>query len=138
VKIKPGAVITWDNTNVFNDSHEYDELSKWYTNPLKYENITISGNLSDGASGFTPVNGYLCVSYGNSITFTAPVGLSFIKIEINGRLMNLHDANWSVQPNGIVWKKTPANAVTITCTENGYTTDFSGVTSIVFTVVELE
>jgi hypothetical protein len=134
-----GTTVTWDNTNVFTSNHRNDELSYFSTTPLTYEGITISGVISTYLTNFTPYERNfgqttLYVREGDSFTFTAPTGKKFSRIEINGNLTNLSDANWSTQANGIVWSKTPSNTVTLACTGPWTQTDFDSVTSIVFTL----
>ena len=145
----PLTKVTWDNTNVFNDSHEMDMLSYFSSTPLTYEGgITISGVFSyDGGSSFMPYrmgmgDAFLNVtsdeSCTDSFTFTASGGKNFYKIEITGFPMNLHDANWSLQGHllvegsSFIWSKAPSNTVTITASPAYSSTNFNYVTSMVF------
>ena len=133
----PLTKVTWDKTNVFIEANENVELSSepWASPYLTYEDIQISGVCSDAVTCFKPyVSGtgdtVLAVWASDSFTFTASGVKNFYKIEINGYLMNLNDANWSRQANGIVWSKAPSNTVTITASQSS--TDFDNVTSMVF------
>ncbi len=138
----PLTKVTWDNTNVFIEANEDDELSTWASPYLTYEGITISGVCSDAATLFVPYAGgtgdtFLYVGGTDSFTFTASGDKNFYKIEITGSPMNLNDANWSLQGSlledgsSFIWSKAPSNTVTITASP-GYSTDFDYVTSMVF------
>lgn len=140
--------VTWDNTNVFVEANQNDELSRWRKTPLTYEGITISGNFSnDSYSMFMPYrmgmgDAMLDVtadeSCTESFTFTASGGKNFYKIEITGFPMNLNDANWSLQGpllvegSSFIWSKAPSNTVTITASPAYSSTNFDYVTSMVF------
>ena len=140
--------VTWDNTNVFVEANQMDELSQWHSDPLTYEGITISGVFSyDGGSSFVPYSGGLGTTFLNvtsdesctdSFTFTASGGKNFYKIEITGFPMNLNDANWSLQGrlledgSSFIWSKAPSNTVTITASTAYSSTNFDYVTSMVF------
>ena len=144
----PLTKVTWDNTNVFVEANQNDELSRWRKTPLTYEGITISGNFSnDSYSMFMPYAAGMGVTWLNvtadesctdSFTFTASGGKNFYKIEITGFPMNLNDANWSlqgrllVQGSSFIWSKTPSNTVTITASPAYSSTNFDNVTSMVF------
>jgi hypothetical protein len=144
----PLTKVTWDNTNVFNNSHESDVLDRWSTTPLTYEGITISGVFSyDGDTKFMPYYWASAVtllqvragaSCTDSFTFTASGGKNFYKIEITGLPMNLYDANWSLQGpllvdgSSFIWSKAPSNTVTITASPVSSSTSFEYVTSMVF------
>jgi len=136
--VKKEPIITWDNTNVFVKANQGKNVDKWNTSAT-FEGITISFNGEGTASHFYPYDtkgaDLDVLDYGDSFTFTAPTGKKFAKIEINGSISNLNDANWSTQANGIVWSNTPSNTVTIATTES-YSTDFDYITSIVFTLSE--
>ena len=114
--------VTWNSTNVFNDTHEHDMLNFFGTNPLTYEEITISYNGSDSPSMFQPYNGegkavlQCSGSQGAEFTFTAPSGKKFTKIEIinNGFLNFTEYGDWTKSGlNTIVWSGTAANEVTL-------------------------
>jgi hypothetical protein len=141
--------VTWDNTNVFVEANQMDELSQWNPDPLTYEGgITISGVFSDdGGSTFMPYSAglgltFLDVTAGesctDSFTFTASGDKNFYKIEITGEPMNLNDANWSLQGrlmvegSSFIWSKAPSNTVTITASPAYSSTNFDHVTSMVF------
>lgn len=139
---------TWDNTNVFVEANQNDELSRWRKTPLTYEGITISGNFSnDSYSMFMPYSVGLGTTFldvtadescTDSFTFTASGGKNFYKIEITGFPMNLNDANWSLQGrllvegSSFIWSKAPSNTVTITASPAYSSTNFDYVTSMVF------
>jgi hypothetical protein len=129
--------VTWNSTNVFNDSHMMDMLSS--TTPLTYEGITISfsGPYGSMFSPYSPgMDSAVLVCYGDegdSFTFTAPSGKKFTKIEIIDNSYINFDAyvDWT-QPadNKIVWSGTAANAVTL----GTVFTAASNLNSIVFTL----
>ena len=132
--------VTWNSTNVFNDSHQDDMLNKWHTTPLNYEGITISVS-GTGVSTFSPYSPGVSTatltcfgSDGDSFTFTAPSGQKFTKIEIIGNSGIAFDAygDWT-QPvdEKIVWRGTPANAVTLGGSHDTFAHDLN---SIVFTL----
>ena len=133
--------VTWNSTNVFNDSHQMDVLGKGIPTPLNYEGITISFNGS-GASSFIPYSvgeehNAVLVCFGgdgDSFTFTAPSGKKFTKIEIISNLSVTFTAygDW-IQPTytKIVWSGTPANEVTLGGSNNTFANDLN---SIVFTL----
>ena len=133
--------VTWNSTNVFNDSHQMDVLGKGIPTPLNYEGITISFNGS-GAGSFIPYsvgeehNAVLVCfgSDGDSFTFTAPSGKKFTKIEIISNLSVTFTAygDWT-QPayTKIVWSGTPANEVTLGGSNDTFANDLN---SIVFTL----
>ena len=133
--------VTWNSTNVFNDSHQMDVLGKGIPTPLNYEGITISFNGS-GASSFIPYSvgeehNAVLVCFGgdgDSFTFTAPSGKKFTKIEIISNLSVTFTAygDWT-QPTytKIVWSGTPANEVTLGGSNNTFANDLN---SIVFTL----
>ena len=114
--------VTWNSTNVFNDSHWMEGLNRNHTTPLTYEEITISFSGTD-VSKFSPYDmgsaeaSLTCFGdEGDSFTFTAPDGKKFTKIEIiNNSFINFDEyGNWT-QPEDtkIVWSGTAANAVTL-------------------------
>ena len=132
--------VTWNSTNVFNNSHQDDALDKWNRDPLTYEGITISLSGPD-VSNFYPYSlaeeNAVLVCYGedgDSFTFTAPSGKKFTKIEINNNgYMNFDAAygGWTKPDyNKIVWSGTAANALTLGTTY----TNASRLNSIVFTL----
>ena len=129
--------VTWNSTNVFNDSHEGDKLDNSSTTPLTYEGITIS--LSGTNSGFYPYffgNVVLACfgNYGDSFTFTAPSGKKFTKIEIidNSNVTFTAYGDWTKPADTkIVWRGTPASTVTLGGSNE---TSANALTSIVFTL----
>lgn len=134
--------VTWNSTNVFNNSHEDDWLDKWNSDPLNYEGITISFNGSGAASGFYPHyipdegKAWLNCSggKGDSFTFTAPSGKKFTKIEIinNSYITFTAYGDWTKPANTkIVWRGTPASTVTLGGSNNTFAQDLN---SIVFTL----
>ena len=131
--------VTWNSTNVFNDSHEDVELDSNGAS-LTYESITIS--YSGTNSGFYPYtySGYAVLacfgSYGDSFTFTAPFGKKFTKIEIinNSDVTFTAYGDWTKPENTkIVWRGTPASTVTLGGSNE---TSAYQITSIVFTLDE--
>ena len=132
------TTVTWNTTNVFNESHP-NALSMWFTTPLTYEGITISYSGSDAASLFAPYDymaegGALQCFSGDSFTFTAPTGKKFTRIEITSSMVILDDTNWSKYGNKAVWNGTPSNTVTIGSSSSS--TQFSPLSSIVFTLID--
>ena len=136
------TTVTWNSTNVFNSAHEYDQVSKFYTNPLTYEGITISFS-GTGVSSFYAYDdqyqtgGLKCYGAdGDSFTFTAPQGKKFCKIEIidNSGITFTAYGDWTkdVINHKIVWSGTAANAVTLG-TVFTYAEDLN---SIVFTLID--
>lgn len=138
--------VTWNSTNVFNDSHQTNQLDKWNTTPLTYEEITISFNGSGTASSFKPYNlgpgpydevrsKLECFgASGDSFTFTAPSGKKFTKVEIIDNYFINFTAygDWTKPANNkIVWSGTAANAVTLGGSNNTIAQDLN---SIVFTL----
>jgi hypothetical protein len=139
--------ITWNSTNVFNDSHRADVLNSSETTPLTYGGVTISFS-GDGGSRFYPYDygsGKALLSCfgnnGDSFTFTAPSDKKsdkkFTKIEINNNsritLFTAH-GGWTKQGNNkIVWSGTAANAVTL---GGSAMTNADNLNSIVFTLDE--
>ena len=132
--------VTWNSTNVFKEENKFDELSKWKPTPLTYEGITISVS-GTGVSTFSPYSPGVSTatltcfgSDGDSFTFTAPSGKKFTKIEIIGNSGIAFDAygDWT-QPEDekIVWRGTPANAVTLGGSDDTFANDLN---SIVFTL----
>ena len=132
--------VTWNSTNVFNDSHQNDMLNKWHTTPLNYEGITISVS-GTGVSIFSPYSpgvgtaSLSCYgSDGDSFTFTAPSGKKFTKIEIigNSGVAFTPYGDWTQPVNEkIVWRGTPASTVTLGGSDDTFTSDLN---SIVFTL----
>lgn len=132
--------VTWNSTNVFNDSHQNDMLNKWHTTPLNYEGITISVS-GTGVSIFSPYSpgvgtaSLSCYgSDGDSFTFTAPSGKKFTKIEIigNSGVAFTPYGDWTQPVNEkIVWRGTPASTVTLGGSESTFAYDLN---SIVFTL----
>ena len=114
--------ITWNSTNVFNDSHWIDGLDRNRTTPLTYEGITISFSGTD-VSSFSPYDlgdekaRLTCYGDdGDSFTFTAPSDKKFTKIEIiDNYFINFNEYGDWTQPEfeKIVWSGTAANAVTL-------------------------
>ena len=131
--------VTWNSTNVFNDSHEDDMLNKSHMTPLTYEGITISfsGTNYSIFSPYTLGMGAVLLCYGgegDSFTFTAPSGKKFTKIEIisNSDIVFTAYGDWTQPENTkIVWSGTAANAVTLGGSNDTYTEDLN---SIVFTL----
>ncbi len=136
--------VTWNSTNVFNDSHQMDKLSKFYPTPLTYEGITISFSGDGTASSFRPYdlapNNLVSVNLecfgtsGDSFTFTAPSGKKFTKVEIidNYYINFTAYGDWTRPENTkIVWSGTAANAVTLGGSNNTIAQDLN---SIVFTL----
>lgn len=132
--------VTWNSTNVFNDSHKDDILNQWESDHLTYEDITISFS-GTGTSGF--YIDYLGMGKarltcyggdGDSFTFTAPSGKKFTKIEIidNYNVTFTAYGDWT-QPEDtkIVWSGTAANAVTLGGSNSTFAEDLN---SIVFTL----
>ena len=115
--------VTWNSTNVFNSAHEDDEVSKFYTNPLTYEGVTISFSGTSVSSFYAyddqyQTGGLRCYgNNGDSFTFTAPQGKKFCKIEIinNSSVAFTNYGDWTkdVINHKIVWSGTAANAVTL-------------------------
>ena len=135
--------VTWNSTNVFNDSHNGVVLDKTHTTPLTYEGgITISFTGIHGGSGFRPYDPMgnatlVCQGgSGDSFTFTAPTGKKFTKIEIidNSDITFTAYGDWT-RPNSkkIVWRGTAANTVTL---GGSAITSAYELTSIVFTLVD--
>ncbi len=137
------TTVTWNSTNVFNESHKDDKLNPTNTTPLTYEGITISlsGTYNSGIynSSFYPYSGnrarLVCYGdYNDSFTFTAPSGKKFTKIEIinNNNINFTAYGDWT-QPETtkIVWRGTAANAVTL---GGSNMTIASYLNSIVFTL----
>ena len=132
--------VTWNSTNVFNNSYQMHELDRDHTTPLNYEGITISFSGTGGSffQPYSPGRGnavLVCFGEdGDSFTFTAPSGQKFTKIEINDNMSISFTAygDWT-QPavTKIVWSGTAANAVTLGGSNNTFTTDLN---SIVFTL----
>ena len=132
--------VTWNSTNVFNDSHWMDDLSQWHSNPLTYEGIQISFSGTD-VSSFTPydpqegkarLNCY--GGDGDSFTFTAPSGKVFTKIEIidNSSVVFTAYGDWTKpEIEKIVWRGTPASTVTLGGSNSTFA---SNLNSIVFTL----
>ena len=130
--------VTWNSTNVFNNSHKDDELNKWRPTPLNYEGITISFS-GTGVSRFMPYyDGKASLACyggdGDSFTFTAPSGKLFYKVEINDNVYINFTAygDWT-KPNNkkIVWRGTPASTVTLGGSNSTFADDLN---SIVFTL----
>lgn len=137
------TTVTWNSTNVFNDSHQDDMLKKNYTTPLTYEGITISFSGPDVSNFYpysTAAEDAVLVCYGDdgdSFTFTAPSGKKFTKIEINDNSYINFDAygDWTKPENNkIVWRGTPANAVTL----GTVFTNASHLNSIVFKLIDAQ
>lgn len=131
--------VVWNSTNVFNDFYEDDALNKWSRDPLTYEGITISISGPDVSNFYpysTAAEDAVLVCYGDdgdSFTFTAPSGKKFYKIEIIDNSYMNFDAygDWTRAANNkIVWRGTPANAVTL----GTVYTNASHLNSIVFTL----
>ncbi len=138
------TTVTWNSTNVFNDSHQDDELSQWFPNPLTYEGITISFSGPDDSyfKAYTHIEqtgALTCYGEGgDSFTFTAPSGKKFCKIEIiNDEWSIAFDqyGDWT-QPedNKVVWSGTAANAVTL----GTVFTSASDLNSIVFKLIDAQ
>jgi hypothetical protein len=133
--------VTWNSTNVFNDSHQDDKLDKWHMTPRTYEGITISFNGSGAASGFYAYDEGMgkasleCFgAQGGVFTFTAPSGKHFYKVEIidNSDVTFTKYGDWTKPVNNkIVWRGTPASTVTL---GGSYSTQADDLNSIVFTV----
>lgn len=140
VRMTKVTKVTWNSTNVFNDSYDGVRLDKSSTTPLTYEGITISFS-GTGISMFYPYSsmfgsaGLLCVGGdGDSFTFTAPSGKKFTEIEIidNSPVSFTAYGDWTKPANKkIVWRGTPANAVTLGGTNSTGAPDLN---SIVFTL----
>lgn len=132
--------ITWNSTNVFNDSHWMDGLDSWRTTPLTYEGITISFS-GTSISSFHPYElgegkaRLLCYGDdGDSFTFTAPSDKKFTKIEIidNFGVSFTAYGDWTMpEYNKIVWSGTPASTVTLGGSNSTSAFDLN---SIVFTL----
>ena len=132
--------VTWNSTNVFNDSHKLDALDRNHTTPLNYEGITISFSGTDVSkfSPYSPGVGTASLSCyggdGDSFTFTAPSGKKFTKIEIidNSYVVFTPYGDWT-QPvdEKIVWRGTPASTVTLGGSDDTFAYDLN---SIVFTL----
>lgn len=130
--------ITWNSTNVFKVANKDDRVDESNTSNI-YEEITISVS-GTGGSWFNPyasVEGkalLICYGTGDSFTFTAPSGKKFTKIEIidNSSISFDEYDDWT-QPEEtkIVWRGTPANAVTLGGSGSTSATDLN---SIVFTL----
>ena len=133
--------VTWNSTNVFNNSHRNDQLNNSFTTPLTYEGITISFNGSGALSYFMPYEPgqgktvLLCSgAQGAVFTFTAPSGKKFTKIEIidNSSVNLIAYGGWTKpEYNKIVWGGTPASTVTL---GSSNTTQANDINSIVFTL----
>ena len=132
--------VTWNSTNVFNNSHKNDALNNFYRDPLTYEGITISFNGSGTASYFRPYDlmgeaKLVCFgASGDSFTFTAPSGKKFYKIEIiDDSFINFTAyGDWTrAADNKIVWRGTPASTVTLGGSNSTFAHDLN---SIVFTL----
>lgn len=130
--------VTWNSTNVFKADNQDDFLNPDFPTPLTYEEITISVSGTSG-SWFWPYEdgkaSLFCYGYhGDSFTFTAPSGKKFTKIEIidNSSISFDEYDDWT-QPEEtkIVWRGTPANAVTLGGSGSTSATDLN---SIVFTL----
>ena len=133
--------ITWDNTNVFTEAHEHDEVDR-FDRTATYEGITITMSGSS-ASGFTPYDiqsheASLNVfgNNGDSFTFTAPTGMRFTKIEINNvdgeYIVFTAYGDWTKpKDNKIVWSGTPASTVTLGGSNSTFCDNLE---SIVFTL----
>lgn len=132
--------VTWNSTNVFNNSHQNDALDRNHTTPLNYEEITISfsGTYVSSFSPYSPGVGTATLTCfggdGDSFTFTAPSGKKFTKIEIIDNYGIAFDAygDWT-QPEDtkIVWRGTPASTVTLGGSNSTFAHDLN---SIVFTL----
>lgn len=132
--------VTWNSTNVFNDFYQNVALDRNHTTPLTYEGITISFSGTDVSkfSPYSPGVGTASLSCyggdGDSFTFTAPSGQKFTKIEIIDNSYVVFNAygDWT-QPvdEKIVWRGTPANAVTLGGSQSTFAYDLN---SIVFTL----
>ena len=136
------TTVTWNSTNVFNSNHQFDELSRWNSNPLTYEGITISFS-GTGFSTFSPYDhsaeaGRLTCfgGDGDSFTFTAPDGKKFCKIEIIDNVSIAIDeyGDWTedVVNHKIVWSGTAASTVTLGSVD----TFTSNLNSIVFKLID--
>ena len=133
--------ITWNSTNVFNNSHQNDMLNGIIRAPLTYEGVKIS--ISGNNSWFKPYysgegNAALVCFGGNgdSFTFTAPSGKMFTKIEIinNSFVTFTAYGDWTKPENNkIVWSGDAANAVTL---GGSAMTNADNLNSIVFTLDE--
>ena len=130
--------VTWNSTNVFKADNQDDFLNPEFPTPLTYEEITISVSGTSG-SWFWPYEdgkaSLFCYGDdGDSFTFTAPSGKKFTKIEIidNSSISFDEYDDWT-QPEEtkIVWRGTPANAVTLGGSGSTSATDLN---SIVFTL----
>ena len=139
IKMAPAPItVTWNSTNVFNDSHQGVVLNKTNTTPLTYEGITISFTGTGGGSGFRPYDtkgkATLICNAGDSFTFTAPAGKKFTKIEIidNSFIVFTAYGDWTKPENTkIVWSGTAANTVTL---GGSALTSANNLNSIVFTL----
>ena len=144
--IYPVTTVTWNSTNVFNNTNQGVELSKEQSTPLTYEGITISFS-GTGGSYFFPYENrggaaiapLVCLGgSGDSFTFTAPSGKKFTKIEINnnGSINFTAYGDWTKpETNKIVWSGTAANTATLGGSAN---TGANNLSSIVFTLVDAE
>ena len=111
-------IITWDASNVFNESHAGDYVMKYHPSAT-FEGITISMS-GTGGSIFQPYQSGTTIlqvygSKGDSFTFTAPVGKKFAKIGINtdGYVNSDGCEGWNpTSDTQLVWSGTPANTVT--------------------------
>ena len=137
------TTITWDNTNVFNESNKDVVVSKWESRSATFEGITIT-LIGDEVSYFKPYieedpKAELLVmgNYGDSFTFTAPSGKKFTRIEINdnGFIAFTAYGDWtgSADYNKIEWNGTAANEVTL---GGSNLTNCQDLNSIVFTLVD--
>ena len=138
------TTVTWNSSNVFNSAHQGDEVSLDVSDPLTYEGITISFSGADDSffKAYDHVNQtgkLVCYGdFGDWITFTAPSGKKFCKIEIINDEWSIGFTNYGdwTQPedNKIVWSGTAANAVTL----GTVFTSASNLNCIVFTLVDAE
>ena len=133
--------VTWNSTNVFKEANQNVELNQSHPTPLTYEGIMISFNGSGTASYFCPYEQLMgeaklmCFgASGDSFIFTAPSGQKFTKIEIiDDSFINFTAYGDWTKPakNKIVWRGTPANAVTLGGSNNTFA---QNLISIVFTL----
>ena len=130
--------VTWNSTNVFNNSHLTDMVDENQTTHI-YEGITISFS-GTSVSSFIPYEPMGKASLtcfggdGDSFTFTAPSGQKFTKIEIidNSNITFTAYGDWTKPANNkIVWRGTPASTVTL---GGSKFTSASNLNSIVFTL----
>ena len=135
--------VTWNSTNVFKEDNQLDMLNQWHSDPLTYEDITISFSGTDVSkfSPYSPGVGTASLSCyggdGDSFTFTAPSGKKFTKIEIidNSYVVFTPYGDWT-QPvdTKIVWRGTPASTVTLGGSDSTFAYDLN---SIVFTLKDV-